>query len=312
MKIRVLLIMLIVTAGLLAEDDLAGTTGFAFLKVNYSARATAMGNAYTALSNQSDAVFFNPAGLGEMKATELTVSYMSYFDEIQTGAVSYAFQHNRRMHLAGFIKYMNGSEPRTLVDANGEFLGEFGTFGFSNTVLGLGGSYYVNDMLTLGANVKFLIDILDDNNASAVAADLGILHQSTNENLKIGLTLRNFGKQLSSYTNSDYSEELPNLFCLGFSYHPQEKLYVNFDVRKPLDGEYSFLVGTEYQAHKLLAFRAGYKTNADDWKAGGDAEVLSGISFGMGFNWQKYLIDYAVASYGDLGMINNISLTYKF
>jgi hypothetical protein len=297
---------------LFAENDLIGTSGFSFLKVNFSARINAMGGAYTALSNNSDAVFSNPAGLNEILNREFNASYMNYFDGIQTGAISFATQKNNIIHYGGFIKYMSGSETRTLTDQNGDFLGEDGTFGFSNTVFGFSGSYYINSMLSVGANAKILFDILDDNSSSAIAFDFGLLHQSTNENLKIGLTMRNVGKQLTKYTKTSGKEDLPKIFTLGFSYHPKEELYVNFDIRKPTEGDYSGLIGAEYQIHPLLALRTGYKTNASDWKAGGDAELFSGISFGIGLNWQKYLVDYAVASYGDLGLLNTISLSYKF
>ncbi len=312
MKFRITLIFLVLTLGLFAENDLIGTTGFSFLKVNYSARINAMGGAYTALSNNSDAVFSNPAGLNEILNREFNVSYMNYFDGIQTGAISFATQKNKLMHIGGFIKYMSGSETRTLVDENGDFLGEDGTFGFSNTVFGMSGSYYVNAMLSVGANAKFLFDNLDENSSSAIAFDFGLLHQSTNENLKIGLTMRNIGKQLTKYTKTSGKDDLPKVLTLGFSYHPKDELYVNFDIRKPVEGDYSGLIGTEYQIHPLLVLRAGYKTNASDWKAGGDNEFLSGISSGLGFRWKKYLIDYALVSYGDLGIINNISIRYSF
>lgn len=312
MKLKFVILTLTICVGLMAENELAGTTGFAFLKVNYSARATAMGNAYTGLSNGADAVFFNPAGLDQIINPELAISYMNYFDGIQTGAVSYTRKLNSTTHIATFIKYMNSSETRTLSDESGQYLGEDGTFGFSNMVLGVSGSRFINQYITIGANLKFLLDILDENSASAIAADIGLLHQTTNENLKLGVTFRNFGKQLTSYTESDYSENLPNIISVGFSYHPVEKIYATFDINKPLVGEYSAKAGAEYQVHNLLALRAGYKSNAKDWKAGGDWEAISGLSFGMGINWKTYVLDYAVASYGDLGFINNITVSYRF
>ena len=295
-----------------AEDDLAGTSGFAFLKINYSARATAMGNAYTALADNADAVFFNPAGLQAMNKPQATVSYLNYFEGIQAGSFSYFRAYNKNLKYAAFMQYMSGSETRTLSDPNGEYLGEDGTFGFSNTVMGLGGSYYINPLITVGANVKFLIDILDQNSASALAVDLAILHQTTNDNLKLGVALKNFGTQISSYTESDYEEDLPNTISVGFSYNPNEKFYANLDVNKPLAGDYAAHVGLEYQIHELLALRSGYKSKAEDWKAGGDLEIFSGISLGLGFAWKQYLFDYAIASYGDLGFINNFTLTYHF
>ena len=62
----------------------------------------------------------------------------------------------------------------------------------------------------------------------------------------------------------------------------------------------------------MLALRGGYKSNAKDWRAGGDNETFAGISFGFGIFWQKYTVDYAIISYGDLGYVNQVSLKYSF
>jgi hypothetical protein len=64
----------------------------------------------------------------------------------------------------------------------------------------------------------------------------------------------------------------------------------------------------------MLALRVGYKTNASDWKAGGDYDAFSGMSFGTGFNLDKYnlKIDYAIVSYGDLGFVNQVTMNYLF
>ena len=309
MKFRILIITLLLCVGLMAENDDIGTTGFAFLKTNYSARAAAMADAYTGLSNDANAVFFNTAGLGQLTGKQASVSYMNYFDEIQTGSAVYAIPLNPKTSIATFLKYMNGNGTRTLSNAAGDYLGTSGTFGFSNTVVGFGASRYINDMLHLGVNVKFLLDILDNNTASGIATDLSLIHQTTNKNLKLGVAIKNLGKQISSYTDSNYTENFPNIICVGFSYHPDEKLFATLDIYKPQAADFSGKIGLEYQLHPLLALRGGYKTNAADWKAGGDAEIFSGISMGMGLNWQKYIFDYAVISGGDLGLLNSITIS---
>jgi len=99
MKIKLIMILsvMIFCWELWAEDDLAGTSGFAFLKINYSARATAMGNAYTALADNADAVFFNPAGFQAMNKPQATVSYLNYFEGIQAGSFSYFRAYNKNL-----------------------------------------------------------------------------------------------------------------------------------------------------------------------------------------------------------------------
>ncbi len=40
-------------------------------------------------------------------------------------------------------------------------------------------------------------------------------------------------------------------------------------------------------------------------------EWTSGISLGVGWVWKKIALDYAVASYGDLGFTNQVSIRYN-
>jgi long-subunit fatty acid transport protein len=314
MKYKIVLLMLLLFVVNTAAEDTAGTTGFTFLKVNYSARAAAMGNAYTGLADDAGAVFFNPAGLLQVKSPQASATYMSYFDGIQCGSAVFVMPRNKKLVFGFFAKGLTATEDRTLADEMGQYAGTDGTFGMSNIVLGASVARYLIDILDVGLSVKYIRESLDDNNGSALAFDVGILHQTTNENLKLGITFRNFGKQLSYYTESEYEENLPRMVTAGFNYHPNEKLYVTLDIHKPLDYDFSGRIGCEYQLHEMLALRAGYKTLASDWKTGGDYDTFSGMSFGTGFNLDKYnlKIDYAIVSYGDLGFVNQVTMNYLF
>jgi len=315
MKKNLILIMIILLSVFLAaENENAGTSGFTFLKVNYSARAAAMGNAYTGLSNDADAVFFNPAGLVQIESPQASLTYMSYIDGINCGSAVYAYPINDKTSLAVFAKGLSATEDRTIADEMGQYAGIDGTFGMSDFIFGIGAARFILDMLDIGINAKFIQESLDDNSASAVVFDAGIMHQSTNENLKIGIAIRNIGKQLTYYTDDEYEEIMPTTLTAGFNYHPKDKLYATVDIYKPLDNEIFGRIGLEYQVHPILALRAGYKTNASDWATGGDKDFLSGISFGTGFDLNKYnlIMDYAIVSYGDLGFVNQISVKYLF
>ena len=315
MKKNLTMIMIILLPILLiAENENAGTSGFTFLKVNYSARAAAMGNAYTGLSNDADAVFFNPAGLVQIDSPQASVTYMSYLDGINCGSAVYAYPVNDKTSLAVFAKGLSATEDRTIADEMGQYAGTDGTFGMSDFIFGISAARFIIDMLDVGINVKFIQESLDDNSASAVVFDAGIMHQSTNENLKVGIAIRNIGKQLTYYTDDEYEEIMPTTLTVGFNYHPKEKLYAIVDIYKPLDNDIFGRFGLEYQVHPILTLRAGYKTNASDWATGGDNEIFSGISFGTGFDLSKYglKMDYAIVSYGDLGFVNQISVKYLF
>ncbi len=314
-KILILIITIILFSTLLAaENENTGTSGFTFLKVNYSARAAAMGNAYTGLSNDANAVFFNPAGLMQIKSPQASLTYMSYLDGINCGSAAYVYPVNEKTSLAVFAKGLTATEDRTIADETGQWVGIDGTFGMSDFIFGISAAKYVLNMLDVGFNLKFIQETLDDNSASAVVFDAALLHQTTNKNLKVGIALRNIGKQLSYYTDNEYEEEMPTTITVGLSFHPDYKLYTTVDIYKPLDNDIFGRIGVEYQLHPVLALRAGYKTNASDWATGGDYDIFSGISFGTGFDLNKFnlKIDYAIVSYGDLGFVNQISVKYLF
>ena len=314
MKYKLIILIVLLPILLIALNEDAGTTGFSFFKVNYSARAAAMANAYTGLSNEATAVFFNPAGLVQLKSNQAAMTYMSYLDGVNCGSAVYAYSLDNEVTLAVFSKGLSAKEERTLANEIGQYAGTDGTFGISDFVFGVSAAKYLMHNLDVGINLKFLQESLDKNNATALALDFGIMHQTTNRNLKLGIAIRNIGKQLSYYTDNEYKENLPTTATAGFSYHPNNKLYITLDIYKPLNMDYSGRLGFEYLVHPVLALRAGYKSNASDWAAGGDNDLLSGISTGLGFDLQKYKLklDYAVVSFGDLGFVNQFTINYLF
>lgn len=312
MKFKIILIVVILSGILWSIDENAGTSGFSFLKVKYSARPAALGLAFTGLSDDASAVFFNPSGLVQVKDKQVQATYMNYLDGINCGSLVYVHPFSEKFAVAGFTQFLTANETRTLADAAGNYLGTAGEFGVSDLIAGIGLSRYILDILNIGINLKYIQESLDSNSASAVAIDVGLLHQTTNENLKVGIVFRNLGYQLSYYTDSEYTENLPQVMTAGFNYHPNRKLYLLLDIVKPLDLDFSGRFGVEYQIHDNLALRAGYRSEAADWKSGGDLEFFSGMSLGLGFNFRSYKLDYAVNSYGDLGFVNQLTLGYSF
>lgn len=305
--IALIIVLCLSSTGLIAINQNAGTSGFQFLNLHFSARSSAMANAYTGLSNEVNGVFFNPAGLFQLKTKQVSSTYMNYFEGVQCGSIVYGFPYRDNINLAFFSQFLYASEDET--DSEGIVQG---TFTMSNVVLGANYSRYINQIFDMGINVKFIREALADNDAMAAAIDIGVMHQTTNEDVKVGLSLKNFGAQLTSHTGSEYKEGLPRTLAVGLNYHPTERFYALVDLLKPFDYDISIRTGLEYSINEFLSLRAGYNSNSGDWKAGGDWEATSGLSTGFGLNWKKYNIDYAINSYGDLGLVNQITLKYTF
>lgn len=307
-----LMVIIIFTLKLSAESENIGTTGFNFFKVQYSARANAMANSYMGLSNTADALFYNPAGIQQIQTREVSTTFMNYFYGFNGGSISFVHPYSQNFHLGVFCSYVGNNDiKKTSATEDGSFDQEFGTFGASDLLFGFGFSKYVNDILDIGINAKYLYENLDDTSASAIAFDLSLLHQTTNPKLKLGAGIKNLGKQLTYYTDSKYDEKLPLVYVAGFSYSFTQNILANADIYRPNSADFSGRFGFEAKVHHNLALRLGYKTNASDWRTDGDLGKFGGLSSGLGINWRNLVVDYSIASFGDLGFVNQISLRYK-
>ncbi|RLC48136.1 MAG: hypothetical protein DRH57_02745 [Candidatus Cloacimonadota bacterium] len=293
-------------SSLLASNDNAGTTSFNFMKVSYGARATALAGAYTGLANDALAPFWNPAGLPQVENKELNITYLNYFEGFNGGSASYVMPLTDKIGVAAFSKFITSGEMIKTIDDGG--YKEDGTFGAYDILLGVSFGQYRSEVLNWGINIKFITESIEEYSSQAIAADIGIMHQTTNKNLKLGITLKNLGKQLSPFI--DKEEDLPITASAGFGWRKSVHT-VTAELVKPFDYNFIFKVGYERQIYPFFALRAGYKSNASDWKVGSNWDIVAGMSIGFGIYWKNYQFDYATASFGELGLIHQISIGYR-
>ncbi|MDD3464529.1 MAG: PorV/PorQ family protein [Candidatus Cloacimonetes bacterium] len=298
---------------LLAVNDEAGTTGFASLKNVYSARAIAMGQALTGETGNPDGLHFNPASIIKIDGNEVGTTYTNSFVGSQGGQLQYLWPKDRFTAWGFALKYMNmGRMERTEVDQNGDLVSTGETFGANNIVASASLAKYISDAVDLGGTLKVIYDQIDSSSSTAAMLDLGLIHHPASEKLKVGISLRNIGLQITRYTGSDYKEKLPFTFAAGMTYDFNPRLMASLDIVKATGEDIVAKAGVEYGLTPAFDLRGGFRTNAGDGYNGGTFAFLSGLSLGVGWNWNNYRVDYGVSSYGDLGWINQISLSYEF
>ncbi len=308
-----LLLSVLFICSLPAANQKAGTTGFNFLKIIYSARASALGSAFSAMDKDADGMFYNPGSLVTLQERQFKTTFMNYLSGYQGGSVVYGTKVNAQTAYGFYISYLQSDDiEKTLVTSTGDFAGTDGTFGSSDMVAGAVVSKHLSDMVQAGFALKYVRESIDTYSASGVALDIGFQHQPVNPKVRVGIAIRNLGAQLTYFTDSKYHEKLPVVINGGIKYAFKPNFQGMFEIVSPVSQNLSALLGAEYQYNDQFTGRIGYKTNASDWKNGGSLEILSGISAGVGFNWHYLGLDYAYISYGDLGSVNQISLRYRF
>lgn len=298
---------------LAAVNATAGTTGFAALKVVYSARALALGQALTGQAENPDGLHYNPASIIRIDGNEISSTYANSFLGAQGGQLQYLWPKNRFTAWGFALRYMNyGSFDRTEMNQQGDLVEDLGTFGASTIIASASVAKYVSDAVDLGATLKTVWDKIDDSSATAILVDLGGIHHPANSHVKVGGSIRNLGLQTSYYTSGRYKEKLPLTFAAGITYRLNSQLWGTAEVSKASAENAIVKLGMEYELNPALQLRGGLRSNAAEGYNGGTFSFLSGFSLGAGWKWRNYVIDYGVSSYGDLGLVNQLSLKYEF
>ncbi|MCK5358867.1 MAG: PorV/PorQ family protein, partial [Elusimicrobiales bacterium] len=178
----------------------AGTTAANFLKVSMNGRAIAMGGAFSALADDSGAVFSNPAGLASFSGRELGFGFTSYLEGSKMGNISYATDvSGNRFGLGITALNISGIEKRGLTDTAG-IVSSLGNFDSNDVAVSL--AYASKDSFKSilenmdgGFALKFVKSTIDDSSAFAIAVDAGLLYHAS-EKTNVSLVLQNLGSKM--------------------------------------------------------------------------------------------------------------------
>ena len=286
------------------EDD-AGTAGAQFLKVGVGARAVAMGEAFGAVCEDANTVYWNPSGLNILHRKEASFSHTVWFEDINYENASFVIPA-KSGSFGLLLSYVSmGSIDK--VDNQGNESGE--SFTPVDMALCAGYGSAIGKKFRLGAVVKYISSRIEDESASAFAADAGILYRAKENKLNFGFVVQNAGTQLK-YIEEGYSLPLNIKIASAFKLK-KRKLLLTLDLNAPIDNSPRLNAGVEYnyrQSKLLFSPRVGYKTNTK----GQEGDFVSGISGGIGIKYLSIATDYAWVPYGDLGQAHIITLSMKF
>jgi len=300
-----------------------------FLSIGAGARALGMGGSFVAVADDGTSAYWNPAGLGGLKRTELTFMHTTMF-----GLDKYDF--------------VNCTQP----------FGQTGVFGLSWARLGIDDipltllpnsnpmsasnrpfiSSYMQDTenafmlsygkklrpagIQLGGTLKFIYNSVSGANRNAVGfgGDLGLIWRasflSSKEepvlsDLSLGVMAQDFFKTrliwntTSSPSHTDVIQ--PNL-KVGIAYDrkfPSVSSNMLFSIDANTRYGLEMRYGVEYMLADLLSLRAGLQ--GSDFTAGAGLNV----SFAKGESGLSFIIDYAFLSH-ELGNTHRISIMTKF
>jgi len=294
-----------------------GTTGFPFLKLWVGARPVAMGSAYTAVADDANALFWNPAGLGMSESFQGTLMIMNLFQSVTYTGAGITTPLGRYFSAGIAGSYLTASDIRR--DNLGR---EDVSFPISDFAIGPGLAIIPRENLSLGGAIKLLGSRLDIYQSYAVSIDAGVIYSPVRY-LYFGFSLLHLGT--------------PRRFIKNWEYQPTN-LRFGAAVKLPIY-EHSLIIATDLvdysdnlptvgiggegkikltgimktkERNQWLAIRAGYQTQSS-YQLG----LYSGFSFGIGYEYEiapaiQLVIDAVYFSYGFLGDSERVSLSLRY
>ncbi len=269
----------------LASFKRLGQSGLTFLKIGQGARPVGMGDAYTAIADDINAIFWNPAGLTHIERVAYTFSYTSWLvnSKVYSGAVAFRT-------LGGVVGFSAlSAKPEDFEETT--VLQPLGTGKMVKTgdvALGMAYARQMTDKFSWAMNVRWVQETLNNNKVSTLILDVGTYLYTGFRTSRIAATLKNFGKDGKVYNNTF---QMPLYFNVGLAMEAfgkrEERSYMTLSAESAyaVDFGQRVHVGAELWTMNVLALRAGYKFNYDSesytlgaglrWKIGAKGRALT-------------------------------------
>ena len=305
----------------------AGGAAVPFLLIAPDARASGMGEVGTAIADDINAVYWNPAGLGfQSNERQIALSFSKWLPQFNAD-LFYSYgtygQYVEALDgtIAGTFIFMNlGEFQRTASDGT-----QLGTFRSNEFSIGVSYGTRLSDDVTAGVQIKYVQSNLAPAGAQQASAGVGIsgafdlgfmwkpaklslLGANLDNVLSLGINLQNVGPKMTYLNESD---PLPTMLRTGIALKLVEDefndLLVSMDLGKLLvrrdslgsdpipqsfisawgQGGIEMGLGMEYVYDQAVSLRGGYFTEP---AAAGGRQFFT---LGAGVAYDVFILDFS-------------------
>ena len=192
------------------------TKSFEFLNLPGNATLSALGGVNVSSANQNVNFFqSNPALAGDTTNGWGSASYLFYFANIGMANFTYQHKFNRVGAISFGVQHFAYGQIQGY-DAIGVATGKFNS---GETALFIGKSHRINNF-SLGVNMKGVFSNVAGYRATGLMFDLGGVFIHPNQDLKVGLVIKNLGFLLTEYSETSITK-LPFDIQAGVTFKPE-------------------------------------------------------------------------------------------
>lgn len=311
-----------------------GVTVFRSLYIPHGGRAEAMGEAFTAMSDDISFFEYNPAASALLPKTTFAAFHNFWIADSAIDTIAFSRRHKNLGYSAALKCFY---VPFTEYNIFGERASK-GYYSETTATLNIAYNFlagYNFKGIAVGTNFKTSLRIMPDYsqnlhnaiikqsgiNQGAVAfmTDIGMLlrfngakfYSAREPNISVGLNFRNFGVAITNLKKKiEIDDALPTSIALGVSYKPIRPLILTidfnqpFNLQNPLKSElFNGSLGAEIKITNFFALQTGVLLRGGSPK----------ISLGSSFEWKKMIfnVTYSLDFASSLNPLNKISLALK-
>lgn len=248
-----------------------------FELVPAGARPLGMAGAYIAVADDAHSPFLNPAGMSQLRYTELTSYYTMLF----------GLKELTQMVLSGVVSTPAGHL--------GLFYRSFGGPLYRESAVGVAWSHTLGSRLMAGSAVRMLtLSVKGYGAARTASLDAGLLVFLPYQT-RLGMTVHNINRlKLASQR-----DDSPRRTSIGVS-RSSHRLTVAFQIDHETRYGTTTRIGQEFHPIKPISIRAGLTTSP----------TLVFVGLGMQIN--RMVTEYALSSHPVLGSSHHVSLSFRF
>jgi long-subunit fatty acid transport protein len=294
-----------------------GTATAGFLKIGVGARAAGMGESFIAVANDASALYYNPAGILQFTETQVILSHTDWLVDLKHQFAGAVYHISNDDAVGVSVTSLHTDDMEITTEARPDGTGEY--FRYADLAVGLTYARRMTDQFSIGATVRYLDETLASLHMRGLLVDFGTYYWTGLGTTRFSAVVSNFGNQLTPEGTAQPWESAavaafqtfppPTMFRIGFAWDPVSNethvLTTSLQLNHPNDNAENLALGVEYGWQKTFYARAGYKINVAEeaLTLGAGVEANIGV-LALG-------VDYAYASFTNLGVVHRISLLMK-
>ncbi|MGE5430904.1 MAG: PorV/PorQ family protein [Syntrophomonadaceae bacterium] len=313
MKLKAIVLTVMLSAGLTYgqydygfDFSKTGSAGLQFLKIGVGARESAMGEAVAASVKDANAAFWNPAGLAYIDNYQAAFSHNNWLVDSRQIAASVAVPMGLfSLAVSAESFAVNEFEETTVTNPDGT--GRMVSAG--DMLIGVAAARRFTDRLSIGAQIKYVREKLDEYSIGNVLFDVGAMYTTGFRNLRLGFVLQHFGPDMKLVNQSFRT---PLLFRVNATDEIVDFSNVSwtaaFELVHSTDNVEVVNIGTELKLYQMIFLRGGYRVNTDEGKMSLGFGIVSPEVSGMNLKFDYSFVRSEVV-FQD---IHRISVGFSF